>query len=117
LGPSLTLLANGVEQAAPFFTTPELNDAAMAQLEIDGARPALAALAAALERHGDAPLSAPEAQELLTEAVSSAGIKKGVLMKSLRAALLGSLQGPDLMETWLLLHRIGADLSRIRRCL
>jgi glutamyl-tRNA synthetase len=38
-------------------------------------------------------------------------------MKSLRAALLGSLQGPDLMETWLLLHRIGADLSRIRRCL
>jgi len=117
LGPSLTLLADGVEQAAPFFTAPELNEAAAAQLATDGARPALAALAAALERHGDTPLSAPEAQELLTDAVTRAGIKKGVLMKSLRAALLGSLQGPDLMETWLLLHRIGADLSRIRRCL
>ncbi|MBU6249849.1 MAG: glutamate--tRNA ligase [Cyanobacteria bacterium REEB417] len=117
LGPSLTLLADGVEQAAPFFTAPELNEAAAAQLAIDGARPALAALAAALERHGDTPLSAPEAQELLTDAVTRAGIKKGVLMKSLRAALLGSLQGPDLMETWLLLHRIGADLSRISRCL
>ena len=117
LGPSLTLLADGVEQANPFFTTPELNDAARAQLEVDGARPGLAALATALEQQGSAPLSAADAQALLAEAVSAAGIKKGVLMKALRAALLGTLQGPDLLETWLLLHRIDADLSRIRRCL
>jgi glutamyl-tRNA synthetase len=38
-------------------------------------------------------------------------------MKSMRAALLGSLQGPDLLDTWLLLHRVGADLPRLRRCL
>ncbi len=118
LGPSLTLLADGVEQAAPFFERPELNEAAQTQLDQTGARPALAALAAALEQHPvDAGFDATSAQALLSEAVAATGVKKGVLMKSLRAALLGSLQGPDLQETWLLLHRIGEDLGRIQRCL
>jgi len=36
-----------------------------------------------------------------------------VVMKSLRAALLGSLQGPDLITTWQLLRAIGADQARI----
>ena len=38
-------------------------------------------------------------------------------MKSLRAALLGSLQGPDLMTTWLLLHQLGDDLPRLKRAI
>jgi len=118
LGPSLSLLADGVEQAQPFFETPELNEAAQNQLEVEGARTALAALAAGLEQRGAAtPLEAEAAQALLAEATTAAGIKKGVLMKSMRAALLGSLQGPDLLETWLLLHRSGDDLTRIQRCL
>jgi glutamyl-tRNA synthetase len=117
LGPSLTLLADGVEQATPFFTTPELNEAAQAQLASDGARPALAALDAALAELGDAELTAEQAQALLGAAATSAGVKKGVIMKSLRAALLGSLQGPDLLATWLLLHRSGDDRARLQRCL
>jgi glutamyl-tRNA synthetase len=53
------------------------------------------------------------AQALLGEAVSRAGVKKGVLMKSLRAALLGSLQGPDLISSWRLLHALGEDGPRL----
>jgi glutamyl-tRNA synthetase len=118
LGPSLSLLADGVEQARPFFETPSLDDGASRQLEVDGARAALAALATALEQRATAaPLGPDEAQQLLSDATAAAGIKKGVLMKSMRAALLGSLQGPDLLDTWLLLHRLGEDLQRIRRCL
>ncbi|MFO8238041.1 MAG: glutamate--tRNA ligase [Prochlorococcaceae cyanobacterium] len=117
LGPSLTLLADGVEQAEPFFTTPELNDGARTQLEVEGARAALAALAESLEPLAGGALSAVQAQALLAEAAAAAGVKKGVMMKSLRAALLGSLQGPDLLATWLLLHRSGDDRSRIARCL
>jgi hypothetical protein len=112
------LLADGVEQARPFFTTPDLQETATAQLASEGARPALAAL---LERLPDpatnAVLEAEQAQALLVEACAAAGVKKGVIMKSLRAALLGSLQGPDLLATWLLLHRSGADRPRISRCL
>ena len=51
------------------------------------------------------------------EAAKAAGVKKGVMMKSLRAALLGRLQGPDLITTWSLLARIEQDLPRLRRCL
>jgi glutamyl-tRNA synthetase len=118
LAPSLTVLADGIDQAQPFFTRPELNDAARAQLELDGAKAGLAALLAALEqRPADAPLDTAAVQQLLGDAIATAGIKKGLLMKTLRAALLGSLQGPDLQETWLLLHRIGEDKTRISRCL
>jgi glutamyl-tRNA synthetase len=38
-------------------------------------------------------------------------------MKSLRAALLGSLQGPDLLSTWLLLQPSGEAAARIQRSL
>ena len=62
-------------------------------------------------------LEADAAKSLLGQACESAGVKKGVLMKSLRAALLGQLQGPDLMESWLLLHATGEDRGRISRCL
>ncbi len=118
LAPSLTLLADGVAQAEPFFCAPARNEVAEAQLASAGARPALAALAAALEARGPAAaLSADQAQALLGEAASTAGVKKGVIMKSLRAALLGSLQGPDLLTTWLLLQRNGDALPRIRAAL
>ncbi|MFL0738366.1 MAG: glutamate--tRNA ligase, partial [Prochlorococcus sp.] len=58
-----------------------------------------------------------QAQQLLTNAAQNAGVKKGVVMKSLRAALLGRLQGPDLITTWGLLARIREDLNRLRRCI
>lgn len=112
LGPSLTLLADGVAQAEPFFTTPAADEGARQQLAGAGAREGLTALLERLPAAGDA-LSAEQAQGLLAEAVAAAGIKKGVLMKSLRAALLGSLQGPDLLTTWLLLHRCGSDRPRL----
>ncbi len=114
IGPSLTLLADGVEQARPFFERPELNEAALQQLQSEGARPALQAL---LERLPEGALTAEAAQALLGEAVAAAGVKKGVLMKSLRAALLGSLQGPDLLSTWLLLQPSGEAAARIQRSL
>jgi glutamyl-tRNA synthetase len=103
-----------VEQARPFFERPELNEAALQQLQSDGARPALQAL---LELLPEGELTADVAQALLGEAVAAAGVKKGVLMKSLRAALLGSLQGPDLLSTWLLLQPSGEAAGRIQRSL
>ena len=62
------------------------------------------------------PAADPEAraQALLAQAASQAAVKKGLLMKSLRAALLGSLQGPDLVTTWRLLHRSGEDRPRLQ---
>ena len=114
LGPSLSLLADGVDQAAPFFETPVPDEAALALRADAASRTALTAL---LEQLPEGPLEADTAQGLLGAAATAAGVKKGVLMKGLRAALLGSLKGPDLLTTWLLLHRLGSDRERIAAAL
>ena len=117
LGPSLTRLSDAVEQATPFFTTPEPDAPALAQLQRPEAREVLRALLDQLDGAPAEPFGAAQAAERLSEAARAAGQKKGVMMKSLRAALLGSLQGPDLVATWVLLHRRGMDLERIRSAL
>ena len=117
LGPSLTLLKDGVDQAAPFFECPELQEDAVEQLAVDGAKAALAELIQRLENEAWDGTDSDQAKAWLGDAAKAAGVKKGVVMKSLRAALLGRLQGPDLITTWSLLARIGEDLPRLRRCL
>ena len=117
LGPSLTLLNDGVDQARPFFVEPALEEDALKQLDQEGAKPCLQALLSILDQAPWPGDSMDQAQEILKGAATSAGVKKGVLMKSLRAALLGRLQGPDLLTTWSLLAKIGQDLPRLRRCL
>ena len=87
-----------------------MNDDARAQLRSPGAREALAALQEIIP---EGELDPARARDLLSEAAAEAGVKKGVMMKSLRAALLGSMQGPDLLATWRLLHPGGADRDRI----
>ena len=117
LGPSLTLLNDGVDQARPFFMEPALEEDALKQLDQEGAKPCLQALLSALDEAPWSGDSIDQAQEILKSAASTAGVKKGVLMKSLRAALLGRLQGPDLLTTWSLLAKIDQDRPRLRRCL
>ena len=117
LGPSLTLLQDGVDQAEPFFECPDLQEDALKQLAIKGAKAALAELVQRLESESWDGSDSDLAKARLGDAAKSAGVKKGVVMKSLRAALLGRLQGPDLITTWSLLARIGEDLPRLRRCL
>ncbi len=117
LGPSLTLLKDGIDQAQPFFVCPELEEDGLKQLEVDGARVAIGQLVESLERDRWDGSDIAQAQSLLADAANKAGVKKGVLMKSLRAALLGRLQGPDLITTWSLLARVRQDLPRLKRCL
>jgi glutamyl-tRNA synthetase len=111
LGPSLTLLNDGIEQARPFFERPQPDASALDQLRIEGARQGLAAVRAGLSTGGE--LTAETAQDLLQQAAAAAGVKKGLLMKSMRAALLGSLQGPDLISSWRLLHAASEDDPRL----
>jgi glutamyl-tRNA synthetase len=115
LGSSLTVLSDGVSQAEPFFTRPVPDDPAREALGKPDAQACLSALQSLLP---DSATLAPEAaQELLAAAAATAGVKKGVVMKSLRAALLGSLQGPDLLASWQLLHQIGEDGKRLAQAL
>ncbi|KKZ14559.1 MAG: glutamyl-tRNA synthetase [Candidatus Synechococcus spongiarum 15L] len=113
LGPSLVVLQDGVEQARPFLGPPELDDASRAQLQIEACQAALHYIL----QHRPRTFNAAAAKELLTAAARAAGVRKGVVMKGVRAALLGCLHGPDLLLSWDLLHGVGEDDPRLRAVL
>ncbi|MCY4055749.1 MAG: glutamate--tRNA ligase [Cyanobacteria bacterium MAG CAR4_bin_6] len=113
LGPSLVVLQDGVEQARPFLGRPEPDDASRVQLQVEGCQAALRHVL----RHRPQPFEASAAKALLTAAARAAGVRKGVVMKGVRAALLGCLHGPDLLLSWELLHGVGEDDRRLRAAL
>ncbi|MEO0375109.1 MAG: glutamate--tRNA ligase [Cyanobacteria bacterium P01_A01_bin.17] len=113
IGPSLTRLKDCVDISQFLFVeSVDFSEEAVTQLQQDGVSAALQSLAdglSALEA-----FSAEAAQSIIKQVVKDQGVKKGLVMKSLRAALTGALKGPDLMESWLLLHQRKADLGRLR---
>ncbi len=114
LGPSLTLVKDGVEQAKPFFEEPPLKPDGIKQLALTDAQKGLKNLQEQLERTPWDGVNNQTAQDLITSVAKATDVKKGLLMKSLRAALLGQMQGPDLITTWGLLARVGKDRARLR---
>ena len=115
IGPSMVLINDGVDQAKPFFEEQELSDDGKKQLEIKDATVILKFI---LEKLGDtdaASFSKEKALDLINQATKSCEVKKGLVMKSLRAALFGTLNGPDLIQSWVLLSRFSKDRARISR--
>ncbi len=113
--PSLILLKDGINQGRPFFLEPSLKSDAIEQLETEGAKNSLKILISNLEKTPWDGFEINQAKKLINETANSSGEKKGLIMKSLRAALLGEMQGPDLISTWSLLAQIGQDRQRIFR--
>jgi len=88
---------------------------ALEQLRLPGVAEAMAAMASALAAAElPQPVTAESLQPLVDQVAQSQGMKKGLLMKSLRAALTGELQGPDLLTSFALLHRRGWALGRLQ---
>jgi glutamyl-tRNA synthetase len=112
LAPSLTRLNNAAEQAQVFFTHDlTLGEEALAQLQQANVPEVLTFIAGQLKTTSD--FTADVAKELINQAVKRQGVKKGLVMRSLRAALTGEVHGPDLIETWMLLHQRGWDMPRL----
>ena len=88
---------------------------ATAHLQQDGVAAVLQAMADELPT---APLaSSDDAKALIKQVTKAAGVKKGLVMKSLRAGLTCALKGPDLVESWLLLHQKGLDGTRLSKAI
>jgi glutamyl-tRNA synthetase len=115
VGPSLATLAEAAPMTAYLFN-PEVsaNEAAAAHLQQPGVGPALQEILASLPSD---PLTVETAQALIDQAVKTQSVKKGLVMKGLRAALTGALQGPDLMQSWLMLNQKGWDADRLTRAI
>jgi glutamyl-tRNA synthetase len=114
IGPSLTRLPDAVDQSRFFVTsTVEFADDAKAQLQLAGVSDILQGIIADLPADGTMA-SAEDLKALINQVTKDQGVKKGLVMKSLRAALMGALQGPDLMESWRILRQRQVDLPRLR---
>ena len=116
IGASLNRLEEAVEMSKVFFTqTVEYNEEAVAQLQQPGATDVVNAIAQALETNNK--LSADDAQTIIKQVTKQKNLKKGVVMRSLRAALTGEVHGPDLIQSWLLLQARGLDKLRLEKAL
>ncbi len=115
IGPSMILINDGVDQAKPFFEEPELSNDGKKQLKIKEAAVILKFILEKLENSDSAFISKEAALDLINQATKNCEVKKGLVMKSLRAALFGTLNGPDLIQSWVLLSRFRKDRDRIRR--
>lgn len=117
IGPSLTRLPDAIDLGRFFFTeTVDYTDDAKAQLKQQGVPEVVQGILSALES-GTRLQNSTDVQGLIKQETKAQGVKKGLVMKSLRAALMGALQGPDLSESWLILHQRGFDIPRLKAAL
>ncbi|WP_448561879.1 glutamate--tRNA ligase [Trichothermofontia sp.] len=115
LGPSLSRLDEAVATGQFFFSeTVTLDEEARQQLQQDGAQAVLTETLASLET---VTLNAETVSSLLKQVTKSTGLKRGMVMRTLRAALTGAVHGPDLTQSWLLLHQRGMDEPRLQAAL
>jgi glutamyl-tRNA synthetase len=116
IGASLTRLVDAVEMTKVFFTPGvELTEEGSQQLQQEGVKTVLQGIITALESQSE--LTADVAQNIIKQVVKSENVKKGLVMRSLRAALTGDVHGPDLIQSWLLLNQIGLDKTRLHQAI
>ncbi|MBD1907557.1 glutamate--tRNA ligase [Funiculus sociatus GB2-A5] len=116
LAASLVRLQDAVEMSRIFFSqTVAYSEEALTQLQQEGSDTAFSGILNALENHQS--LSVEVAQDIIKQVTKEKNLKKGLVMRSLRAALTGELHGPDLMESWAILNQRGLDKLRLNQAL
>ncbi len=115
IGPSIATLPECVEMTRYLFVHDiDFSQEALKHLQQDGVIPALQAVLAAMP---DGPITEDAAKAIVNDVVKAQAVKKGLVMKSLRAGLTHSLKGPDLMQSWLLLSQKGWAKARLTQAI
>jgi glutamyl-tRNA synthetase len=114
--PTLNRLTDVIKETSVFFVDAiEYSDEAMELLQQEQVSAVLLEIQQGLDSEGS--LSEENAKALIKQVTKSQKVKKGLVMRSLRASLTGELHGPDITQTWLLLNKLGADKTRIQQTL
>ncbi len=113
---SLTRLVDAVAMSQVFFSdTVEFSEEGNTQLKQEGSAAVLEAIVTALQNQPQ--LLEESAQDIIKQVVKEQKVKKGLVMRSLRAALTGDVHGPDLIQSWLLLNQIGLAQPRLTKAI
>lgn len=114
--PTLNRLTDVIKETSVFFTDGvEYSDEAMDLLQQEGVAEVVSEIVIGV--NSTDTVTAEDAQALIKQVTKSQKVKKGLVMRSLRASLTGELHGPDLTQTWLLLNQLGADKTRLEQTL
>jgi glutamyl-tRNA synthetase len=116
IGASLTRLDEAAAMTRYLFVadvgfTPD----ATKKLQQDGSAAIVQGILAAIDQYK--PLTETSSQELLKQVAKDLNRKEGQLKPILRVALTGDTRGPDLIQSWLLLHQRGLDTLRLQQAL
>ncbi|MGC9505291.1 glutamate--tRNA ligase [Baaleninema sp.] len=112
IGPSLTVLPDAVEMSrALFVESVEYDEKAQQQLALEQVPEVLTAVRDQLAETSE--LTEDAAKDIIKKVTKELKVKKGLVMKSLRAGLTGAVQGPDLIQSWLVLNARGLDKARL----
>jgi len=115
VGASLTRLTDAVEMSRLFFTQSlEYSEDAGNQLQQQESTAVLQGILTALDTE---QLTEVSIQDMIKRVMKEQNVKKGVIMRSLRAALMGDMHGPDLIQSWLILHQLGQDKPRLQQAI
>ena len=117
IGPSLVTLKDCIDQSKEFFEEPKYSDDAISQINIDGGKDSLKEILNLISENSLTIQNVSIAKELVTKVSKKTNLKKGLIMKTLRAAFFGQLNGPDLLLSWCLLSSEKKDIKRIKKVL
>ncbi|AFZ34435.1 glutamyl-tRNA synthetase [Stanieria cyanosphaera PCC 7437] len=116
IAPSLTRLTDAVKESKLLFgESVEYSQEALDFLKQDEVKPLLQELLETINFTN--ALSEAEAKNIVNQLTKTHKVKKGLVMRSLRAGLTGELHGPDLIQSWLLLNQKGLDRIRLQQTL
>jgi glutamyl-tRNA synthetase len=110
-----TLIGPSLETLTFFTANPTLGEEAIAQLGQDGIKDILTSLQTGLAEMSE--IDEAGAKGLLDRVTKERGVKKGMVMRSLRAALTGEVHGPDLIQSLILLHQHHLAIPRLQAAL
>ena len=115
---SMILLKDSIFQSKPFFSLTKIEKEGKEFLENKKeAKEALKYILYFLKEEKISKVSNEKAKDIINKISIKHSIKKGILMKSLRVAFFGCLNGPDLITSWELFSENKKDITLIERCL
>jgi glutamyl-tRNA synthetase len=114
--PSLTRLTDVIKESRLLFgNTLSYSNEALEQLRQEGVKDIIQAVLDNLANYPQ--LTEDNVKEIIRQVTVDFQVKKGLIMRSLRAGLMGELHGPDLIKSWFLLHQKGWDIIRLQESL
>jgi len=116
IAPSLTVLKDAVAISEFFFIDmPKYSDDALQVLTGEGVADLIGAIATELQSYPSEHFTTGQAQQVIQAVVTALKVKKGAVMKPLRAVLTGATQGPEIIPSFVLLHQQKLALPRLAK--